>query len=234
MSTIYGYCRISTAKQSIERQERNILAEYPTARIIKEIFTGTKVEGRKDFDRLLKIIKPDDTIVFDSYSRMSRNEVEAMDLYEKLFNDNITLVFLKEPHIDTEVYRTALQNQINIKLETGNIATDDLMNTIISALNKYTIDLAKEQIRIAFAQAEKEVKDLHKRTSEGLTTAKLNGKQVGLIKGTKLTTKKSIEAKEIILKHSKDFNGTLEDTEVIKLIGCSRNSYYKYKRDLKQ
>lgn len=234
MSTIYGYCRISTAKQSIERQERNILAEYPTARIIKEIFTGTKVEGRKDFDRLLKIIKPDDTIVFDSCSRMSRNEVEAMDLYEKLFNDNITLVFLKEPHINTEVYRTALQNQINIKLKTGNIATDDLMNTIISALNKYTIDLAKEQIRIAFAQAEKEVKDLHKRTSEGLTTAKLNGKQVGLIKGTKLTTKKSIEAKEIILKHSKDFNGTLEDTEVIKLIGCSRNSYYKYKRDLKQ
>ena len=165
---------------------------------------------------------------------MSRNEVEAMDLYEKLFNDNVTLVFLKEPHIDTEVYRTALQNQINIKLETGNIATDDLMNTIISALNKYTIDLAKEQIRIAFAQAEKEVKDLHKRTSEGLTTAKLNGKQVGLIKGTKLTTKKSIEAKEIILKHSKDFNGNLEDTEVMLLAKCSRNSFYKYKRELKE
>ena len=234
MSTIYGYCRISTAKQSIERQARNILAEYPTARIIKEVFTGTKVEGRKDFDRLLKIIKPDDTIVFDSCSRMSRNESEAMDLYEKLFNDNVTLVFLKEPHINTEVYKTALQNQINIKLETGNMATDDLMNTIISALNKYTIDLAKEQIRIAFAQAEKEVQDLHKRTSEGLTTAKLNGKQIGLKQGTKLTTKKSIEAKNIILKHSKDFNGTLADDEVIKLVGCSRNSYYKYKRDLKQ
>lgn len=234
MSTIYGYCRISTAKQSIERQERNILAEYPTARIIKEVFTGTKVEGRKDFDKLLKIIKPDDTIVFDSCSRLSRNESEAMDLYEKLFNDNVTLVFLKEPHIDTDVYKTALQNQINIKLETGNMATDDLMNTIISALNKYTIDLAKEQIRIAFAQAEKEVQDLHKRTSEGLTTAKLNGKQIGLKQGTKLTTKKSLAAKEIILKHSKNFNGNLADDEVIKLVGCSRNSYYKYKRDLKQ
>ena len=28
---IYGYCRISTAKQSIDRQIRNIKAEYPTA-----------------------------------------------------------------------------------------------------------------------------------------------------------------------------------------------------------
>lgn len=27
---IYGYCRISTAKQSIDRQIRNIKAEYPT------------------------------------------------------------------------------------------------------------------------------------------------------------------------------------------------------------
>ena len=152
---------------------------------------------------------------FDEAYRMGFDE---MDKYEK------TVLELKSEY----------KNQINIKLETGNIATDDLMNTIISALNKYTIDLAKEQIRIAFAQAEKEVKDLHKRTSEGLTTAKLNGKQVGLIKGTKLTTKKSIEAKEIILKHSKDFNGNLEDTEVMLLAKCSRNSFYKYKRELKE
>lgn len=58
-----------------------------------------------------------------------------------------------------------------LRLKTGNTATDELMNTIISALNKYTIDLAKEQIRIVFAQAEKEVKDLHQRTKEGIETA---------------------------------------------------------------
>ena len=34
-------------------------------------------------------------------------------------------------------------------------------------------------------------------------------------------------------KHSKDFGGSLEDPDVIKLCGCSRNSYYKYKRELK-
>jgi hypothetical protein len=52
-------------------------------------------------------------------------------------------------------------------------------------------------------------------------------------KGATLTTKKSVECKAIIKKHSKDFGGTLEDPDVIKLCGCSRNSYYKYKREAK-
>ena len=39
--------------------------------------------------------------------------------------------------------------------------------------------------------------------------------------------------RDIIKKHSKDFNGTLEDPDVIKLCGCSKNSYYKYKREIK-
>ena len=33
---VYGYCRISTKQQSIERQVRNILAEYPKARLYNE------------------------------------------------------------------------------------------------------------------------------------------------------------------------------------------------------
>ena len=72
--------------------------------------------------------------------------------------------------------------------------------------------LAKEQIKIAFDQAQKEVQNLHQRTSEGLKTAKLNGKQIGRIKGNKYTTKKELAAKEIILKNSKDFNGTNTDS----------------------
>lgn len=63
--------------------------------------------------------------------------------------------------------------------------------------------------------------------------SKRNGTKIGLTKGTKLTTKKELKCKEIILKHSKDFNGTLEDPDIIKLCGCSKNSYYKYKKELK-
>ncbi len=231
---LYGIGRISTGKQNIERQVRNILAKYPNARIIKETYTGTKLEGRKEFENLLKILKKGDTLVFDSVSRMSRNSEEGCNLYEDLFNKGINLIFLKEEYINTEVYRKALEHQINIELNTGNKATDELMQTIISALNKYTLALAKEQIKKAFDQAEKEVQDLHQRTKEGIITARLEGKQIGQIKGTKLTTKKKKEAKPLIIKYSKDFDGSLSDVECIKLIGISRNSYYTYKKELKE
>ena len=55
-----------------------------------------------------------------------------------------------------------------------------------------------------------------------------------MAKGTKLTTKKSIAAKEQIIKYSKDFDGTLDDTAVMKLTGLARNTYYKYKREIKE
>ena len=231
---VYGYCRISKKSMNIERQVRNISEAFPNAHIVKEAFTGTKIEGRKELDKLLKVLKSGDTVIFDSASRMSRNAEEAINLYEDLYEKGVNLIFLKERHIDTEVYRKALNTQIQINLNTGNEATDNFIQGIIEALNRYTIDLAKEQIRLVFNQAQKEVDDLHQRTAEGILTAKLNGKQIGLKKGTKLTTKKSIAAKETIKKHSKDFNGTLADEDVIKLAGISRNSYYKYKRELRE
>ena len=105
---------------------------------------------------------------------------------------------------------------------------------ILEGVSKYLMALAKEQIKIAFEQSEKEVQDLHRRTAEGIETARLRGKQIGQKQGTKLTTKKSIEAKKVIFEHSRDFNGTLKDLDVMKLTGLARNTYYKYKAEMKQ
>lgn len=228
-----GVARISRPTQNIQRQIRNIKNQYPNANIIKIVYTGSKVTGYKDFINVVDKLEEGDTLIFDSASRMSRDSKEGCDLYEKLFNRNVKIVFLKEPHINTDVYKEALNNQIKLKLKTGNKATDELMNSIIDALNKYTIALAKEQIKVVFDQAEKELQDLHQRTSEGIETARLDGKQIGQIKGRKLNVKKAQNAKTVILKHSKDFNGTLTDDECRKLAGVSRNSFYKYKGELK-
>lgn len=46
--------------------------------------------------------------------------------------------------------------------------------------------------------------------------------------------KKAAAAKEIIRKHCKDFGGALSDVETLKIAGCSRGSYYKYKREIKE
>lgn len=221
---IYGYCRISTKQQSIDRQIRNIKAEYDKAVIVTEVYTGTK-QDRPEWNKLYKKVKAGDTIVFDSVSRMSRNADEGFNLYEELYNKGIELVFLKEPHISTSTYKKALQNNITM--------TGTNVDYILEGVNKYLMALAKEQIRLAFEQSEKEVQDLHQRTKEGIETARLNGKQIGQKQGAKLITKKSIEAKKQIQKHSKDFDGTLSDVDCMKLTGLARNTYYKYKRELK-
>ena len=220
----YGYCRISKPKQSIDRQIRNIKAVFPEAVIIQEVYTRTSL-NRKEWNKLYNKVKSGDTIIFDSVSRMSGNAVDGFAAYEALYNKGVNIVFLKEPHINTDTYKAALENNIAL---TGNS-----VDYILEGVNKYLMALAKEQICLAFEQSEKEVQDLHQRTKEGIETARLNGKQIGQKQGAKLTTKKSIAAKEIIQGYSADFDGSLEDQAVIKLAGISRNTYYKYKKQIR-
>lgn len=224
MCKVYGYCRISRRTQDINRQIRNIEREYPQAIIRQEAYTGTTT-NRPEWNKLFKAAKAGDTIIFDSVSRMSRNADEGIEAYMNLLDRGVNLVFLKEHYIDTETYMENIKDKIEL---TG---TDE--DEIFKGLNNYFRKLAKKQIRIAFEQAEKEVMDLRQRTVEGIETARLNGEQIGMKKGTKLTTKKSIAAKEMIRKYSKAFDGNLGDPECIKLIGISRNSYYKYKAEMK-
>ena len=67
-----------------------------------------------------------------------------------------------------------------------------------------------------------------------IITAQQNGSRIGRKKGETFTTKKSIEMKARIKELSKDFDGTLSDEEVFTTIGLSRNSYYKYKKELRE
>lgn len=238
--TVYGYARISRKTQSIERQIRNIKEAYPEAYIFQEAYTGTKIDGRKEFDRLIKTAKKDATagkgikIVFDSVSRMSRNAEEGFEIYKDLFSLGIELCFLKEPQIDTATYREAMERQLDLNTTSGDEATDELISGIASAINRYTMRLAEKQIFLAFQQAQKEVDDLHQRTREGLLTAKIQGKRIGTEPGRKLTVKKAAPAKDLIKKYSKDFDGNLNDIECMKLVGIARNTYYKYKKEIKE
>lgn len=224
---IYGYCRISTKKQKIERQERNIISEYPNAVIVKEIYTGTKTTGRKGLLSILDKVKCGDTIVFDSVSRMSRNADEGIQLYMELYHKGITLVFLKEPHINTDTYRTATE-------QTLSPVGSDIANIYIKATNEVMMLLAEKQIRLAFEQSEKEVSDLHQRTKEGIETARQKGKQIGQKSGTWIISKKEKYAKDIICNNSKAFGGSLNDNECIKLAEVTKKTYYKYKKELRE
>ena len=230
---IYAYCRVSTPHQRLERQITNITELYPKAIIFREYYTGT-TQNRPNWERLMAQIKKEDTIVFDSVSRMSRNAAEGFKDYKMLYESGVNLIFLNEPLINTSVFDSTKNNLLNINIETGNTAVDDFFKGNVQLINNFMMALAEQQIKAAFEQSEKEVTDLHSRISQGIREARKNGTQIGLVKDTKLTTKKSLECRAIIQKHSKDFGGTLEDPDVIKLCGCSRNSYYKYKKEAKQ
>lgn len=231
-SRIYGYARVSTMKQSIARQIDNIKRENPAAIIIEEAFTGTTTD-RPAWNKLKKQLKAGDTVIFDEVSRMSRNAAEGIALYTELFDKGVNLQFIKEPFVNTSVYRDKLQKQVDKISGTGSAATDKLLDSIMNALHEYTIDLAKEQIEIAFRTAQAEVDFLHQRTSEGVRRAQAEGKQVGRAQGVKVETKKAKAVKEVILKHNKDFGGSLNDIETMALAKCARNTYYKCKAELK-
>lgn len=219
---IYGYARVSTMKQSIQRQIDNIKSAYPDALIVQEVYTGTKMD-RPKWNSLMKQLKFGDVVVFDEVSRMSRNAEEGFQIYKELYDKGVNLIFLKESTLNTENFRNAAQIAM-----TGND-----VDVILEGINKYLMILAENQIKAAFATAQHEVDFLHKRTSEGVRRAQMEGKRVGIEKGRKLITKKEIAAKDIIKKHSRDFGGTLNDSEVMTLAGVTRKTYYKYKKELK-
>ena len=221
MQRIFGYCRISRPTQNIERQERNIIRAYPSARIYKEAYTGTKTAGRREFAKLLKQVRSGDIIVFDSVSRMSRNAAEGIEMYMQLYDKGIELVFLKEPHINTATYKQALSNSVEL---VGN----EIADIYIEATNKVLRLLATKQIELAFGQAQKEVDDLHQRTAEGIETARRKGKRIGTPQGSVLNVKKKAPAIDVIKKSSVRFGGTLNDTQCAAAAKISRKTFYKY------
>ena len=218
---IYGYTRISTNTQEIARQINNIKKEFPTALIIEEVHTGTKID-RPNFNKMIKNVKSNDTIVFDSVSRMSRSAEEGTALYMELFDKGVNLVFLKEPHINTDSYKRSLDTDLQL---TGNSIADEYIKTTIKVLKM----IAKEQIKIAFDQSQKEVDDLKQRIKEGIEVARMNGKKIGRELGDKLVIKKKLEKLPEIKKYLEQ---GLKDSEIMKLTGLARNTYYKYKKQL--
>lgn len=244
----YGYVRVSTMQQNIERQIKNIKEQYPDAIIVRDEYTGTKMD-RPEWSKLYLKLKAGDMVVFDSVSRMSRDAEEGFKVYQELFERGCELVFLKEPYVNTSVYTEIAQAPA-----TGD---KDLDETLIKGLNEYLMRLARKQIQVAFEQSEKEVADLRQRVSEGMALAKLDGKKIGRSEGDKLNIKKEQPIKDLIRKYSRDFDGTLTDKALLAVLesetisvptkkrsgkveyrkisaSLSRNTLYKYKKEMKE
>lgn len=239
---LYGYARVSTQGQRLERQIRNIEA-YAGDRKIKifhDKFTGATTD-RPAYNRLKSMVKQGDVIVFDSVSRMSRDAESGFNDYMWLLSKGVDLVFLKEPHINTSAYKN-MQREKTAIVATGNANTDEFIRAITKAIDDFQKKQLEQQIRIAFEQAEKELLDIRQRISEGIRETKLNNemlpenerKQIGRKGGSKVESKRSRDSKPMIRALSKDFDGSMSDKELMGRLNLSRNSYYKYKKELRE
>ena len=91
---IYGYCRVSTRGQlennSLDQQESEILQRYSDAMIIREQFTGAKMD-RPQFNNLLIDLSDGDTLVVTKLDRLARNTVEGIQIVESLFDKGVSV-----------------------------------------------------------------------------------------------------------------------------------------------
>lgn len=94
---IFGYTRVSTRKQvegyGLEVQKNEILSKYPTATIIDEQYTGTRLD-RPIFNELLDSLQADDILVVSKLDRFARNTVEGIKVVEQLFKKKVAIHIL--------------------------------------------------------------------------------------------------------------------------------------------
>jgi len=121
---IIGYARVSTQDQNLDRQLDNLTAKG-CEKIYQEKITG-KLTSRPELDKMLEAIRPGDTLVIDSFSRLSRSTKDLLAMVEALTAKGIHIVSLKE-QLDTST------------------ATGRMMLTMLSALSQFERDLISER-----------------------------------------------------------------------------------------
>ncbi len=151
MNGLYGYVRVSSRDQNTDRQQI-AMHEYGVAD--GNIFTDK--QSGKDFDRpayrrLVRKLKPDDTLVIKSIDRLGRNYEEILEQWRFLTKKKcVDIVVLDMPLLDTR---------------RGRDLTGTLIADIVLQLLSYVAETERELIR--------------QRQAEGIAAAKARGVQFG-------------------------------------------------------
>ena len=148
---IYGYVRVSSKDQKTDRQ-LIALEEYgvPQNSIFLDKMSGKSFD-RPQFQRMLKKIKPGDTLVIKSIDRLGRNYDEILVYWRTITKEKrADVVVLDMPLLDTRQ---------------GRDLTGTLIADIVLQLLSYV------------AQTEREF--IHQRQAEGIAAAKAKGVKLG-------------------------------------------------------
>ena len=150
-SKLYGYVRVSTKEQNLDRQ-LHAMREFgvPEAQIYQDKLSGKDFE-RPAYRRLLKKLKPGDTLVIKSIDRLGRNYEEILEQWRIITKEKQTaVVVLDMPLLDTRQ---------------GRDLTGTLIADIVLQLLSYVAQTEREFIR--------------QRQAEGIAAAKARGEHLG-------------------------------------------------------
>lgn len=152
---IYGYCRVSTKHQNLQRQI-DALVKYGINQrfIFTDKYTG-KTLDREGLNELLNILKPGDTLVVKEIDRLGRNRKETKELIISLIKKEIELVCLDMPYLKEFIIDKIRENGGFIE-----IMANALLDVILEV-------------------AEQERKKIVGRTSEGRKIAIQDGRKFG-------------------------------------------------------
>ncbi|VTS13319.1 Resolvase protein [Enterococcus casseliflavus] len=92
--TIYGYARVSTRGQNLREQIKQLKdAGVDKENIFHEKYTGAKSD-RPEFQKMLSLLKKNDTIIVTKLDRFARNTREALGIIEPLLDSDVTIKVL--------------------------------------------------------------------------------------------------------------------------------------------
>lgn len=187
--------------------------------VIKMAYPRIKV--MTSLDDLLPVVAPGDTVVFDSVLDLSYGDEfsieKAIKNYKKLLSLDVEITCDRSPSCDSVIMLEEVDELAEKGVSFKN--PDQALSVLLELQIKAYIN---------FKEA-----DSRNRKLSQFSAKKNYGSQIGRKIGTRIETERAKHAKQMILKYSKAFGGTMLDNDLMKEIGISRNQYYIYKKELK-
>ena len=214
MNNYFSYERISTkeerGKQKFSRQDAALDRYAKDNGIewtlqIREDESGKSFENRKEWKRLEKLVKADDTIVFKDISRFTREAENGYEKYMELLNKGIELIFIDNPTVSTPYIKELLR----VAKEQSLVAKVSLESTI------------KLLLIVELDRVEQERLTIIKRIKDGI---KASDKPSGRTQGK--LDKMTAELRADILHYLDD--RSVKQSDLMKKHNISRNTLKKY------
>ena len=208
MKKVFGYARVSSKDQNLNRQIRT-LKEYVNSE--KDIFTDKKSgkdTDRKNYQRLKEIVREGDIIVCTELDRFARSKQDIKDELMHFKNEGVKVVFLDIPTTKMFLSDNKSLNQV-----------DDIFDMVNNIL-----------IEVIATMAEKERKKIRERQLQGIKAAKESGVRFGRPKKIDLN---DLETKNEVLKLIRKVeNKEITNREASDLLSISTRYFYTLKNKL--